>query len=155
MTECNVCLHCRVSAWVCHRDISVSDTSIDEKLLSLTGETEFRGFIDKIPFDIRVISGPRVGDDSDARIFELNEAMNDYDIPQNVSALIPVTENQFDDLRQCMLHSSKIQESTVSVSLTIEGLQKMSVEEETILPIEGRRMEIVNFAWQLSYEGTQ
>jgi hypothetical protein len=123
--------------------------------LSLTGETEYRGFIVKRPFDIRIICGPRIGDDSDAGIFELNEAMTDYDVPQNVSALIPVTENQFDDLRQCLMHSSKIQESTVSLSLTIEGLQKMSSEEETILPNEGRRMEIVNFAWQLSFEGPQ
>lgn len=155
MTECSICLQCRISEWSYHRDLSLRDPSSDERLLSLSGETEFQGFIDRMPFDIRILSGPFDTVAGDEVVLELNEAMPDYNIPQNLSALIPITASQFDDLRLCLLHVSKAPASTVSLTLTIEGLRKTRNGEERIFPIEGRKVEIVSFAWQLSSDGVK
>lgn len=156
MVECTICLYCPVTLWSYHRDVPLSEGSEENILLSLVGEAEFRGFIERMPFDVRVVRGPVDAEFVDAKVLSVDDAMPEYDLPQTLSALIPAEAAQFDDLRACLFYVNQVRDSSVTLCLTVEGLQKTrggEVEERFYL-IEGRPARIVNFAWKLSTGGS-
>ena len=115
MVECTICLYCQVTLWSYHRDVPLSEGYEESILLSLVGETEFRGFIERMPFDVRVVRGPFDAEVVDAKVLSVDDAMPEYDLPQTLSALIPAEAAQFDDLRACLFHVNQVRDSSVTL----------------------------------------
>lgn len=158
MSECTVFLHCEASDWEYHCDVSLGDVSTEERMISITGEVAHQGFFDRMPFDFRFVSGlptSGISELAETNVLEFNEAMPEYNIKRNLATHIPVSENQLDDLRECLFLLGNNQGLSLSVTLTVYGLQKDRTDNDRVVPIEGRNMRIASFAWKLSYDSNQ
>jgi len=159
MAECTVCLHCNVSDWEYQREILSHEASLDERLISLSGEVEHQGFIERMPFDFRLVSGLSISsipELSETNVLEINEPMPEYGFPRCLSSLIPVDEAQLEGLRESLIQLAANKAMSLSVTLTVDGLKdlrKNRVDSDRIVPIEGQKMNISSFSWRLSYKG--
>ena len=158
MTECTVCLHCNVSGWEYQREILDSESSLDERLISLSGEVEHRGFVERMPFDFRLVTGlctSNIPELSVTNVLEINEPMPEYEFPKSLSALIPVKEDQLEDLRACLIQLAANKAMSLSVTFSVDGLKMDRLDNDRIVPTEGQKMNISGFSWKLSYMGKQ
>ncbi len=156
MIECTVCLHCEVSDWEYHGEMMENGDFSNERLISLSGEVEHRDFIERMPFDFRLVSAfqaSNIEEEPETNLLEINEPMPEYGVPVFLSALVPVTENKLQDLKECLFLLSKNKGVTFSVTLSVDNLYKDTAGGDRIVPIEGRKMKISSFSWKLSYKG--
>jgi hypothetical protein len=155
VVECTICLYCRVAEWSYHRTVSLDKKTDDQRLLSLTGETELQGLVEKVPYDLRIVAGPLGADEIDVNILSIDEAMPEFNYPKMVSALIPVPVEQFDDLWNCLFYAAKVSTAKVIACLTIETLRLSGDENYEVCFVEDSPLDIVNLAWELSVGGEQ
>lgn len=155
MVECTICLYCRVMEWSYHRTVSLDKKTDDHRLLSLTGETEFEGLVEKVPYDIRIVAGPLSADKTDVNVLSIDEAMPEFNYPKMVSALIPVPVEQFDDLWKCLSYAAQVSTAKVIACLTIKTLRLSTGKSYEVSFAEDSPLDIVNLAWELSVGGEQ
>ncbi len=157
MTECTVYLHCVVNGWEYQKGTLNSESSSDERLISLSGLVEHRGFIERMPFDFRLVSGlctSNIPELSDTNILEINEPMPEYEFPESLSALIPIEEAQLEDLRDNLIQLATNKAMSLSVTLSVDGLMVDRLDNDRIVTTEGQKMNISSFIWNLSYNGS-
>lgn len=155
MTECTICLHCNVSGWEYQREVLNGEHVANESLISLTGEVEYRGFVKRMPFDFRLVSGLRpsnIPELTETNVLEINDAMPQYELPESLSALIPIEEIHLQDLKECLIQSASNPSMSLSITLTVDGLKMIRRDKDLIMPIDGRTMTITSFTWNLSYK---
>lgn len=150
MIECTAYLYCRVAEWSYHRDVFLNKKMDDFRMLSLTGETEHQGLVEKGPYDIRVVAGPLDADETDGNVLSIIEAMPEYNFPELLTALIPVSVEQFDDLRDCLSYASRVIDSKVIACLAIETFKVSGGKNHETCYVESRQWPIVDIAWKLS-----
>ena len=158
MTECTVYLHCEVSGWEYQEEMMENGELSDERLISLSGEVEHRDFIERMPFDFRLISAfkaSNIEESPEVNVLETNEPMPEYGLPAYLSVLVPVAENKLQGLKECLLLLSKNKGMTLSVTLSVHNIYKAKNGSDKIFPIEGRKMNISSFSWKLSNMGKQ
>ena len=150
MVECTIYLYCRVAEWSYHRGFYLNEIMNDHRLLSLTGETEFEGLVEKVPYDIRIVAGPLSADKTDVNVLSIDEAMPEFNYPKMVSALIPVPVEQFDDLWKCLSYAAQVSTAKVIACLTIKTFQIYGGKNYETSFVEDSPLDIVNLAWELS-----
>ncbi len=158
MIECTVFLHCEVSGWEYHGEMMENGESSDERIISLSGEVEHRDFIERMPFDFRLVSAYHVSnieEGPETNVLEINEPIPEYGFPVFLSALVPVAKNKLQNLKECLFLLCKNKRVTLSVTLTVNNIYKAKNGNDQIIPIEGQKMHISNFSWNLSYKGNQ
>lgn len=148
----------RCTGWEYQRGTLNSESSLDERLISLSGLVEHHGFIERMPFDFRLVSGlctSNIPELSDTNILEINEPMPEYEFPESLSALIPIEEAQLEDLRDSLIQLATNKAMSLSVTLSVDGLTMDRLDNDRIVPTEGQKMNISSFIWNLSYNGSQ
>ena len=155
VVECTIYLYCRVAEWSYHRDVFLKKKMDDQRLLSLTGETEIQGLVEKVPYDIRIVAGPLGADETDVNVLSINEAMPEFNFPKMVSALIPISVEQFDDLWNCLVYAAQVSTAKVVACLTIETLRVSGGKNYEACFVEDSPLDIVNIAWKLSVDSEQ
>jgi len=89
---------------------------------------------------------------AEMNVLEMNEAMPEYDIPQNIAASIPVTKDEFDDLKKCLLLASGNKNLSLEISIGIVTWIEDSWNQDKIIPVDGEPKKIIEFSWTLSSE---
>jgi hypothetical protein len=158
MTECTVCLHCKVSGWEYQREILSSESSLDETLISLSGEVEHKGFIERMPFDFRLVSTfetSNIEGMSETNVLEINEPIPEYELPKTLSTLILTSAKQLQDLKDCLFLLGNNSDATLSVALSINNIYMDRSDNDRVSPIAGGKMNISSFTWNLSSTGNR
>lgn len=130
-----------VNRWSYLNDISAAKTSDDGwtgKEIIVFGKTEKAPFLDVINFELHASMYPK----NTFPHFDSNELIFGYlekyeaDLKQNelpfISSSVPVSESDFEDLRNCLFHWSKIPDSSLKFYLGLYGLDlgEYSIEED-------------------------
>ena len=151
MVDCQIFLRGFVVAWNYSRDIRLSNDLPLGRNLNLKGETEFRGFIKRMPFNITLLSDLQYFSKEEILEMpnlEIIEADKEYETPGFLEVNIPVNREQLLDLKRCLLMSNSPYLS-VEIQLEVEGLQKDNSDSHDIKPREDKPMRVRSFTWTL------
>jgi len=161
MVECTIFLSSDIRAWSYSREIRKSTATDNSyiRTLSLDAELEYQGFIDRQGFHILIICNtdpPTVTAELIGSL-ELNEKMAEENLPANASLEITVSEEEFSDLKDCLMHTINKKHTQVRVNMVLEGVQKEPTTKcggewhvnDEIKRVDGRALEITGFSWAL------
>ena len=81
-------------------------------------------------------------------MLEFNNAVEEYNFPEHLSALIPAAEMQLVDLKSDLFRSTQCQSMTVRLSLDVEGLEKDKSRDEKITPVTNSSMRVVSYNFE-------
>jgi len=89
---------------------------------------------------------------------EQNEAMEDYGLPAYASLELTVSEEEFNDLKDCLIQSMVNENALVNIRMLMQGLQQKPDKKRgryrypnKCVRIAGRPLEITSFNWVLQY----
>lgn len=151
MIDYQIFLRGFVVDWNYSRDIRLSDDRPLGRSLNLKGETEFRGFIKRMPFSITLLSDLQYFSKEEILEMlnlEIIEADKEYETPDFLEVNIPVNREQLLDLKRCLLIINSPYLS-VEIQLEVEGLQKETTDSHDIKPREDKPMRVRSFSWTL------
>ena len=167
MVECTIFLKSDITEWTYSRELKLSPPSDNATLrtLCLDGELEFQGFIDRQIFRCVI----NCGTDSFAEAnvvgcLELNEAsLGEPELPVNASLELTVSEEEFNDLKDCLMRSIGHKHTHVSVRFDLQGVQQERTRKccgkwignYKIKCIAGRQLEVTGFSWELDYRSSR
>lgn len=161
MVECTIFLSSDIKAWSYSRELKKSPTSDNSYLrtLSLDAELEYQGFIDRQGFHCLIVCStdtPTVPAEV-IGCLELNKKMVEENLPANASLEITVSEEEFSDLKDCLMHTIDKKHTQVRVNMVLQGVQKEPTTKcggewhvnDEIKHVEGRSLKIKGFSWAL------
>lgn len=161
MVECTIFLKSDIKEWTYSRDVKLSPSSDNATLrtLCLDGELEFQGFIDRQIFQCFIHCGTDSFSETNvAGCLELHEAsLGEPELPANASLDLTISEEEFNDLKVCLMRSFGHKHTHVSVSFCLEGVQQEQpsrcgdkwVGGIKYERINGKSLEITDFGWKL------
>lgn len=159
--ECTIFLNVDVDEWTYSRELRAAGggNATHARILSLNGEVEYPGFIDRMRLHCLVTCGPNSINELAATFgnLDLHEQMEEVGLPAHASIDVVVGENEFNDLKECLAQSMDYEHSRARISFELRGLQKDPTEKvngewkvnDTIERIEGRPLEVTGFCWEL------
>ena len=144
------------SRWSYLNDFSAAKTSDDDwtgKCITVFGKTEKAPFLNIINFELHISMYPKdtfPHFDNNELIFGYLEkvtADQKQNEPSFISSSVPVSGPDFEDLRNCLFHWSKVHDSSLKFNLGLYGLDlgEYSIEDDK-WP-NGSKLQIVEFEY--------
>lgn len=161
MVGCTIFLKSDIKAWTYSRELKLSSASDNSplRILCLDGELEFQGFIDRQIFQCIIHCGTdSYADTNVAGCLEMNEAsLGEPELPANASLELTVSEEEFNDLKDCLMRSIGDKHTHISVNFYLQGVQQERARKcggnwvggVAIKRIADSQLEVTDLTWEL------